>query len=46
MTGAGLDYFPKFVDPAGQILFVEKMKLLNYAIQNCGALPPGNTKLQ
>jgi RHS repeat-associated protein len=45
-TGAGLTYTPEFFGPVDQLLFVERMKLLNYAIQNGGALPPGNTKLQ
>jgi RHS repeat-associated protein len=45
-TGQGLDYVPEFSGPIDQVLFAEKMKLLNYAIQHNGALPPGNTKLQ
>ena len=44
-TGAGLNYVVEFVGPQEQILFVEKMKLLNYIIQY-QAFPPGNTKLQ
>jgi RHS repeat-associated protein len=45
-TGMGLTYTPEFFGPIDQLIFVERMKLLNYAIQNGGALPPGNTKLQ
>ena len=45
-TGMGLTYTPEFFGPIDQLIFVERMKLLNYAIQNGGALPPGNRKLQ
>lgn len=41
----GLDYVPEFYGPIEQVLFVEKMKLLNY-INQYKELPPGNTKLQ
>jgi len=45
-TGAGLMYVPEFIGPVDQLIFVERMKLLNYVMQNGGNLPPGNTKLQ
>ncbi|MEJ0105432.1 MAG: RHS repeat-associated core domain-containing protein [Bacteroidota bacterium] len=45
-TGAGLQYLTEFTGPLDQVLFAEKMKLLNYAIQHNGQLPPGNSKLQ
>jgi len=45
-TGDGLMYVPEFIGPVEQLIFVERMKLLNYIIQNGGNLPPGNTKLQ
>jgi RHS repeat-associated protein len=44
-TGPGLLYLSEFEGPMSQVLFVEKMKLLNYINQN-KVLPPGNTKLQ
>jgi RHS repeat-associated protein len=45
-TGAGLNFVPEFYGPVFQTLIVERMKLLNYQLQNYGSLPPGNTKLQ
>lgn len=46
-TGAGLNYVREYGPaPLDQVLFVERMKLLNYVIQHNGLLPPGNTKLQ
>jgi|GEM_PF-4775133 len=46
-VGSGLDYVGEFGPaPMDQVLFVERMKQLNYVIQHNGELPPGNTKLQ
>jgi len=45
-TGAGLYYNPEFRGPLDQVLFAEKMRLINYALSHNGELPPGNTKLQ
>ncbi|RXK86635.1 DUF6443 domain-containing protein [Filimonas effusa] len=44
-TGQGLYYSPEFFGTQDQVLFVEKMKLLNY-IHMHNDLPPGNKELK
>lgn len=49
--GKGLVFVQEYPYPFGtapmdQVLFVEKMKLINYVMSNDGNLPPGNTKFQ
>ena len=48
--GKGLDFYQEYPlygkAPMDQVLFVEKMKLINYVMANNGNLPPGNTKFQ
>ena len=42
-NGAELAYVPEFVGPVNQLIFSDRFKLLNYAIQSRGTLtrPPG-----